>query len=76
MVGVFLFGAIGCIPAVLFRFTFLKKPLTKGKAVIGTLAFYILYFVIFSALFPGVKRPIGLSLVMIGSYYLLTYNKS
>jgi len=76
MVGVILFGAIGCIPAALFRFTFLKRPLTKGKAIIGTLAFYILYFVIFIGLFPGVKRPIGQSLVMIGSYFLLIYNKS
>lgn len=76
MVGVILFGAIGCIPAALFRFMFLKKSLSTGKAIIVTLAFFILYFVVFSAIFPEVKRPIGLSLLMIGSYYLLTYDKS
>jgi len=62
---------VGLAPALLIRFVFMRRPMTKGRAIVTVALWWAVMFVLGSALgSPNKPRP-ALTLVALASYAIL-----
>lgn len=72
LVSLIITWAIGLTPPLVIQFLVTKKPISKGKAIALSVAFYFINFVIFFALGSKSQSHIALFLIGYASYYIYT----